>query len=649
MKPRRQLSKPLRQTPMRLALEPRIVFDGALPVAGADAANHPDAAGSPSAASEASAVSFDLARSAAAAPTRAPVSRAAPVDADADAPINRTPSRAAPGGAVEIAFVDAAVQDIRSLLPDFKGEVITLRADRDGTTQIAEALAERSGIAAIHILSHGEAGRLLLGTGVLDVRSMAGEHAGEMSAIRAALSAHGDILLYGCDVSAGAAGRAFIEQLALATGADVAASEDDTGATARGGDWVLEDQVGAIDAHGIDARAWDGLLALTSSGTWTVAGTGNATTATSTVGGVTSTVSFGNFSSATTTVSTFATTAAPGTLNNIAVFSPAVQNTASLGFAFNWDTTPEGGTTEASVDAGTGEITITFSRAVTNPIIHLDRLGGSDGARQNGMRFTLVNPGGLTLTRLAGTSHFAVDTTLNTVQTSQIDVAIGTGYTGESNTTANLGTAAGSVRVNGTVTSVKFVMSAAPNSNEGAGGDGIEFKVSYEPAPIAVNDIFTTPHDTPTTFNVRVNDSEPTNEAFDVTAINGTTITAGGAGVAVTGGTVTRLTNGDLTFTPTAGFVGAPTFTYTVTDSSGGMNTATVNGTVTNVAPVVDLNSGSTASAERVSNGGFTGGACRWWRFARRRFSPSTRAANPGCRMHRAWPASPKTRRTRCG
>ncbi|OOG87913.1 hypothetical protein B0E41_03070, partial [Hydrogenophaga sp. A37] len=162
---------------------------------------------------------------------------------------------------VEIIFVDAVVADIADDLSWHSGEVYVLDANRDGVEQMAEILNGRTGIDAIHILSHGTPGRLELGNTTLDATSMAGDHADELAAIRAALSDDADLLLYGCDVSSTDAGVAFVEALSEATGADVAASNDDTGAEALGGDWVLETQVGGtIETAVITVSQMAGLL-----------------------------------------------------------------------------------------------------------------------------------------------------------------------------------------------------------------------------------------------------------------------------------------------------------------------------------------------------------------------------------------------------
>ncbi len=71
---------------------------------------------------------------------------------------------------------------------------------------------------------------------------------------------NGDLLLYRCDVAAGGAGHAFIDDLATATGADVAASTDLTGGASLGGDWVLEAKSGVVEATAMDIVGYGGVL-----------------------------------------------------------------------------------------------------------------------------------------------------------------------------------------------------------------------------------------------------------------------------------------------------------------------------------------------------------------------------------------------------
>jgi len=164
---------------------------------------------------------------------------------------------------VQIAFVDASVDDLQTILDslDPNIEVIFIDEGSDGIKQIADALKGRSDIGAIHIISHGRSGTLDLGTAKLTEISIANKYADEMAVIRDAMAEDGDILIYACDFAQGARGVSAVDALALATGADVAASDDLTGAAVLGGDWDLEVQSGEIEADAIEALAFASVLA----------------------------------------------------------------------------------------------------------------------------------------------------------------------------------------------------------------------------------------------------------------------------------------------------------------------------------------------------------------------------------------------------
>jgi VCBS repeat-containing protein len=165
--------------------------------------------------------------------------------------------------AAVIVFVDAAVSDpaVISAAAPAGAEIIVLDRSSDGLSQIAAYLVGRSQVSTIHIVSHGAAGELNLGNAEVTTGSLATLHADEAAIIRNAMSADADILIYGCDVAAGAKGQAFIDALSNATAADVAASTDDTGHAGLGGDWDLETRTGLIEAGLIDAPEWNGVLA----------------------------------------------------------------------------------------------------------------------------------------------------------------------------------------------------------------------------------------------------------------------------------------------------------------------------------------------------------------------------------------------------
>ena len=166
----------------------------------------------------------------------------------------------------EVVFVDPTVPNYQELLSgmDPNVEVIMLDSGQDGVEQIAAALSGRTGIDAIHIISHGTEGRLNLGTGTLTQESMTGQYADELATIQQALSEQADILVYGCNFAEGQAGQDAVTLLSQLTGADVAASTDATGFTGLGGDWVLESQTGSIETQVVvsdDVQMdWVGLL-----------------------------------------------------------------------------------------------------------------------------------------------------------------------------------------------------------------------------------------------------------------------------------------------------------------------------------------------------------------------------------------------------
>lgn len=194
--------------------------------------------------------------------------------------------------AKELLVIDADVAERETLLNGLDGaiEVVLIEGGRNGLAQMTAALKDRSGVDAIHIVSHGAPGALQLGGGSVTKTTLDGSRA-EFATWRKALSADADILLYGCNVAAGRDGGAFVAALADVTGADVAASDDSTGAVARGGDWVLERTHGDVESEIVLSHAsmgdYDQLLATFDFTTTSGSGTSTVTT---TVSGVTLTV-----------------------------------------------------------------------------------------------------------------------------------------------------------------------------------------------------------------------------------------------------------------------------------------------------------------------------------------------------------------------
>ena len=151
--------------------------------------------------------------------------------------------------ASQLVVIDPGVGDWRTLVAGLAAEakLIVLDPIRNGVQAIADAAAGMRNLSAIHIVAHGEPGRIDLGSAGLSAANLDG-YADALARIGSALNDGGDILLYSCDVARGEAGRSFIEKLAEMTGADVAAATHPVGAFALGGSWQLDVSIGAIAA-----------------------------------------------------------------------------------------------------------------------------------------------------------------------------------------------------------------------------------------------------------------------------------------------------------------------------------------------------------------------------------------------------------------
>ncbi|MDP1772665.1 MAG: DUF4347 domain-containing protein [Methylobacter sp.] len=236
-----------------MALEPRIMFDGAAVETAVDTVTDP----------------------------KPPVQDAAAIEAaklvEAAADVVPPAVQVDPASArTEILFIENNVTDYQILSDGAKPgtEVHILDASGDGLAQMAQVLDGRSGIDAIHIMSHGSEASVGLGSLPLTAQNLSA-HAADLETIGQALNPNADILLYGCDVGKGSDGAAFISALAQTTHADIAASNDATGSARLGGDWTLEVVQGNIEAQPVvtaeQITLYDSVLAAYS-GTITFAG-----------------------------------------------------------------------------------------------------------------------------------------------------------------------------------------------------------------------------------------------------------------------------------------------------------------------------------------------------------------------------------------
>ncbi len=158
--------------------------------------------------------------------------------------------------AKEIVFVANNIKDYQALIKDMSPsvEIVVLDASQDGLAQMVAWAEAHSGYDAMHIFTHGAEGQVNLGAFTLDMDSVS-QRAEDLALLGSALSESGDVLLYGCNIAANDEGKALLQQLAAITQADVAASENLTGSILKGGDWLLEYQVGALQSSTLDNSA----------------------------------------------------------------------------------------------------------------------------------------------------------------------------------------------------------------------------------------------------------------------------------------------------------------------------------------------------------------------------------------------------------
>lgn len=162
----------------------------------------------------------------------------------------------------QVLFVDEQVSFAGELIAAIgEGwEVLRISAGSDGLDQMLDALEGRDDLTAVHIFSHGAEGEIRLGDLVLDADAMEAR-AGDLARLGEFLTDDGDLLIYGCDVAAGFIGEDYVSRLAELTGADIAASDDATGAGGLGGDWELEVAAGPVEAGTIEASGYANILA----------------------------------------------------------------------------------------------------------------------------------------------------------------------------------------------------------------------------------------------------------------------------------------------------------------------------------------------------------------------------------------------------
>ena len=170
----------------------------------------------------------------------------------------------------ELVFIDTTVSDYQQIidalsqdLPQTDFIIHTLDSSQS-IEHVDAVLADHTGLAGIHFITHGTDDTVRLGTTSLNSASLTA-HQSSLQTWWEALSNEGDILFYGCNFAATEDGQALVNAIAAATQADVAASDDWTGHESLNADWQLEYATGPIESnsqHIADSLVhWESVLA----------------------------------------------------------------------------------------------------------------------------------------------------------------------------------------------------------------------------------------------------------------------------------------------------------------------------------------------------------------------------------------------------
>ena len=165
--------------------------------------------------------------------------------------------------------IDETIADYQDFLYGGKPGTTSfvIQSEQNGIATIGEQLAIAKEIGdrvdEIHIISEGNEGEFWLGNAFINSETI-DNYREELRSWGESLSPNGvtprlrsagtersrsaDILLYSCLTALGESGRELLRTIATETGADIAGSTTLTGNAAWGGDWILEEAIGKIEA-----------------------------------------------------------------------------------------------------------------------------------------------------------------------------------------------------------------------------------------------------------------------------------------------------------------------------------------------------------------------------------------------------------------
>lgn len=167
----------------------------------------------------------------------------------------------------EIAFIDPSVPDLETLLGGLRPDLdaVLLSPYASAPCQIAQVLRGCCDLDAVHIIAHGEPGKIGFTGCALTLDALEG-HASDLAAIGNALTPDGELLLWSCETGKGNTGKAFLAALERISNASIAAATHPIGSVAKGGSWTLDAGLNASSLAPLTASActvYSGLLVIT--------------------------------------------------------------------------------------------------------------------------------------------------------------------------------------------------------------------------------------------------------------------------------------------------------------------------------------------------------------------------------------------------
>jgi len=141
----------------------------------------------------------------------------------------------------DIVIIDSTLQNVGILLNSLKPGTKLFYLDKSEqlVTFISETVTNNAPVKSLHLLTHGAPGAIFTTSTFINY-DILNKEKGEISKWKESFTSNGAILLYGCETGKGNAGFEFCKKLSNISGVNVFASNDRTGASNLGGNWVLE-------------------------------------------------------------------------------------------------------------------------------------------------------------------------------------------------------------------------------------------------------------------------------------------------------------------------------------------------------------------------------------------------------------------------